>query len=375
MPDVTIIGGGPAGCTVATLLARGGWAVTLVEQSRFPRDKVCGECLSALGFDVLTRLGLSREFVALGAVRLDRCEIHPPGRRSLNVELPRPMWGLSRRALDGLLLAAARDAGATIRQPVRCERLEAAPAGGSRLRMRDLTTNAVETACPGHVILADGKAAFADDAPAPSGDFGIKTHFADVDGPRDRIELFGVRGSYGGLAAIEAGRWNAAFSVPAGRLKAARGDLDRLFAELTAESATLRRRLAGARRVVPWLASPLPRFSVREQWHPNVIPVGNAAAALEPIGGEGMGLAMRSAELAASSLIHGGRGDAALDQERTLASAYRSLWRTRRPACRAAAVAVSTPMAGALLAVTPPPGPLLRGALRLMGKTSAADGG
>ena len=67
--DVTIIGAGPAGSTAAILLARAGWDVTLVEQSRFPRDKVCGECLSALGFDVLERLGLVDEFVRRGAVR------------------------------------------------------------------------------------------------------------------------------------------------------------------------------------------------------------------------------------------------------------------------------------------------------------------
>ena len=111
-----------------------------------------------------------------------------------------------------------------------------------------------------------------------------------------------MRGSYGGLAAIEGDRWNAAFSVPAARLKQHRGDVDALFAEIARENPMLAARLAPRERVGEWLASPLPRFSVRRTWPPAVIPVGNAAAALEPIGGEGMGLAMRSAELAAQML-------------------------------------------------------------------------
>src|SRR5688572_10657499 len=134
MPTVTIIGAGPAGSTAAILLARAGWDVTLVEQSRFPRDKVCGECLSALGFDVLGRLGLADRLRDAGAIRLDGCGVHAPSGRALFVQLPRPMWGISRYALDGLLLDAAREAGATVRQPVRCDVIETESRPAVRLR-------------------------------------------------------------------------------------------------------------------------------------------------------------------------------------------------------------------------------------------------
>ena len=115
-PDATIIGAGPAGCCAAILLARSNWNVTLIEQHRFPRDKVCGECLSALGIEVLTRLGidLSPEPVQLRHAAFVSLDGH-----TATMNLPHAMWGISRRTLDSSLLDAAQKSGATILQPAR----------------------------------------------------------------------------------------------------------------------------------------------------------------------------------------------------------------------------------------------------------------
>jgi flavin-dependent dehydrogenase len=94
------------------------------------------------------------------------------------------------------------------------------------------------------------------------------------------------------------------------------------------------------------MASPLPRFGVRGDWPVGVIPVGNAAAALEPIGGEGMGLAMRSAEMAAER-VGEWRAEAhpTLDSvQRRLQKEFRALWNRRRMLWRGVAMLVSRPM-------------------------------
>jgi 2-polyprenyl-6-methoxyphenol hydroxylase-like FAD-dependent oxidoreductase len=283
------------------------------------------------------------------------------------------MWGVSRSLLDGYLLDAARAAGATIVQPARCESLETEGDGGATapplLRVRDLSDNTTHTLRPSFVLVADGKSALLGPGhatPPPTGDFGIKAHFVNVAGPRDTIELFAARRRYGGLAAIEGGRWNAAFAVSGESLRRHRGDVEALFREVVAENPTLAGRLKQAERVGRWLAAPLPRFAVRDEWPDRVIPIGNAAAALEPIGGEGMGLAMRSAELAAEAL------DASLDTSRprlSLMRAYRRLWRTRRVACRAAAVGVSSPLLAGVLRVFGPDPPAAGTILRLIGKS------
>src|SRR5204863_4873107 len=97
-------------------------------------------------------------------------------------------------------------------------------------------------------------------------------------------------------------------------------------------------------------------------WPEGVIPIGNAAAALEPIGGEGMGLAMRSAEIVAEELLNtAGDYDAARLRRR-----MKALWEVRRFTCRAGGMMLSSPRVAKLM--TRVARPLGSVALRLVGK-------
>src|SRR3982751_4452359 len=121
MTDVAVIGAGPAGCVAAYALAKKGRDVTLIEKHRFPRDKVCGESLSALGIAVLRRMGLEKRIGALGPAILTRVGLWAGDGRGMSCPLPSAMWGVSRLAMDAELLAAVREAGARVLQPARCE--------------------------------------------------------------------------------------------------------------------------------------------------------------------------------------------------------------------------------------------------------------
>ncbi len=364
MNRVLIIGGGPAGSLAAILLARHRVRVTLIEQSRFPRDKVCGECLSATGIDVLTRHGLICGLRLRGAIDLTRSLFHASTGESCEIALPRPMLGISRSVLDAFLLDEARDAGAHVVQPARCESLQSTDSGVTAV-VRSLADQSLQTINADVALVADGKGKLLPDAPPPTRDFGIKAHFTGIDAPPNAIELFGVVGHYGGLSAVEGGRWNSSFSVPADRLKRAGGDLDRLFADIVAENPALARRFARATRCGDWHTSPLPRFAVTRHWPPHIIPIGNAAAAIEPIGGEGMGLAMRSAELAVEWMLNSG----AFAHE--LVSKYEDLWRSRRLACRVIANLMSSQTwSGRLVTLAASEDPITRLAMDWMGKVA-----
>jgi flavin-dependent dehydrogenase len=343
MADVTIIGGGPGGSIAAVVLARRGHRVTVLEQHRFPRDKVCGECLSALGIGVLRSLDLIAPVEALRPARMRRAVLLSPSGRCAAISLPAEMWGLTRKALDEILLTAAGQAGADVRQRQRCESLCCDNGGRPVLGVRDLSTNRTYQLRCDYVILADGKGALGLERPPASGDLGIKAHFRDVGAPADAVVLFGLPGHYGGVGPTEGGLWNLAMSVPEWRLRQARGDPERLLGAMVDENRGLAAMIRGARQVSDWLAAPLPRYGLSRQWPERVIPIGNAASAIEPIGGEGMGLAMASGAIAAGVIDAAERAGRPVNAQ-ALRRAYGRLWSTRGPACRAAAKIVSWPM-------------------------------
>ena len=66
--DVAIIGGGPAGSTAATLLARAGRRVIVCEREKFPRFHI-GESLLPVSMKTFTRLGVHEKFERAGFLK------------------------------------------------------------------------------------------------------------------------------------------------------------------------------------------------------------------------------------------------------------------------------------------------------------------
>lgn len=77
--DVIVIGAGPSGSLVSRLLARRGHSVLLIDARGFPRDKVCGGCLSARAVALLQQAGLGNVPADAGAIPLEAIEIHDCG--------------------------------------------------------------------------------------------------------------------------------------------------------------------------------------------------------------------------------------------------------------------------------------------------------
>ncbi len=119
--DTVVIGGGPAGSTVAGLLARAGHDVALVERARFPRFSV-GESLIPATYDVLERLGMIDRLRASSFVEKHSVQfISERGResapfyfRETDPSERSQTWQVERAAFDQMLLDNARDLGADV---------------------------------------------------------------------------------------------------------------------------------------------------------------------------------------------------------------------------------------------------------------------
>src|SRR5207244_10412058 len=69
--DVAVIGGGPAGSVCAAFCATSGLSVVLIEREKFPREKVCGDCLNPECWPILRRLGIDQRVRVLPHGALD----------------------------------------------------------------------------------------------------------------------------------------------------------------------------------------------------------------------------------------------------------------------------------------------------------------
>ncbi|HVD91467.1 MAG TPA: FAD-dependent monooxygenase, partial [Vicinamibacterales bacterium] len=112
MIDVLIVGAGPAGAVAATVLARAGARVRLVDRATFPRDKLCGDTVNPGTLARLKSLGLAAGIEARG---LRVAGMLVTGERGVAIEgrYPDGVYGraIVRRDLDWHLLQAAIAAG------------------------------------------------------------------------------------------------------------------------------------------------------------------------------------------------------------------------------------------------------------------------
>ena len=294
-----IVGGGPAGSAAAIALARGGLAPHLVERSEGPRDGVCG---GFLGWDALAALrSLGVDPAALGAQPIHRLRLIS-GERTVEARLPHAAAGLSRRTLDEALLAAAEAAGA------RVERGRAVRAADSETRtLRFDDGEEVEAEA---LLLATGKHELRGLArPAATADAPVGLRTALPPSPKREtalagtIELHLFDGGYAGLLLQEDGTANLCLSVSRDRLRQSGGP-EGLIAGLRRELPLLDRRMADD--APQWLAvAGVPYGWRATATRPGIYRIGDQAAVIASLAGDGIAIALASGIAAAEALLRG----------------------------------------------------------------------
>lgn len=321
--DVLIVGAGPAGSAAATLLARAGIDVVLVDQHAFPRDKVCGDGLIPDAHRALRRLGVLDEVMAQAQPVTHAGLISP---RGIRVDVPGTLAVLPRRELDEIVCRGAVRAGARMFAPVRfvAPVEDAGAVVGARLARGDMQR---EVRCR-WLVLASGAVPQALIAAGmalrqtPSG-VALRGHLENdaMRGRIDKLEVVwhrAVAPGYGWIFPCRDGVFNIGVGV-FDRRAGGEGNLRGLFDAFTRIYAPARELVAGGQWLAPLRGAPLrtslqgARFS-----RPGLLVTGEAAGSTYAFTGEGIGKAMETGMLAAESLLGGlvrSAGDAAVRQD------------------------------------------------------------
>jgi 2-polyprenyl-6-methoxyphenol hydroxylase-like FAD-dependent oxidoreductase len=306
MDDVVVAGGGPAGSACALALARAGLAVTLIERATFPRRKVCGEYLNAGAVAALDRLGVLPR-VRAHAYPLRGVRLMPA--RAATVELPFEHASLSceRALLDQTLLECARDAGVrvvhgrvtdVVRDGERIAGLTLRDDDGATREVRARWTVGAD-GCGSVVARAAGLTRTTWKRPR----FAIGGHYTGFGAFDGFIEMYVGGGAYFALNPLGADRTNVMVVVAKQQLERWSRFVDRGIAGKAAELADGRRSFAdatidGTRAAIGPLA-----HAVRAPIAPGLVLAGDAAGFLNPFTGQGVFLALTSAESAAAAIV------------------------------------------------------------------------
>ncbi|MEK6541057.1 MAG: FAD-dependent monooxygenase [Pseudomonadota bacterium] len=305
-----IIGGGPAGSAAAIMLAHGGAKPLIIERNRETGDAICGGFLSWQSLARLDELGIDK--AALGGQRVSQLRIFCRGHVA-TCALPQPGIGVSRHRLDTQLLERALQEGAAIERGVKANRV-----GDGTVTTADgatLTSGAIFLACGKHGMADHPRTPPPRAADDPVAGLRLRLSASPILERLvgDAVELFLFDRGYLGLVRQEDGSGNFCLAVHKSRLTEADGRPEALFAEWGAQCGPLGERLAAGSAVAPPDAiANIPYGWMARQGTAGLWRIGDQAACIPSLAGEGMGVALASG-ISAARAYHDGR-DAAVWQ-------------------------------------------------------------
>jgi menaquinone-9 beta-reductase len=323
--DAIVVGAGPAGSTAATLLAKAGRSVVLIDKATFPRDKCCGDGLTTLALRELQGIGLKPSMVPSWK-SVDAAWLRSPSGREVCVPLPSDgifAATTPRRELDAALVDLAIDAGAQVHQGHAFHAIRQSPASV------EVDVDGMGTIEASYVVAADGM-------------WSATRKALDVGEPGYLGEWHAFRQYAGNVTGVAAERlivWFEAdllpgymwsFPLPDGRVNIGFGvqrdgvrrvqEMKHLWDDLLCRAHVVEALGPGFALEDRHTAWPIPAGIDRATLAAGrVCFAGDAAMAADTMTGEGIGQALLTGRLAAEAILAGGSADA-----EAVTSRYRS---------------------------------------------------
>jgi flavin-dependent dehydrogenase len=352
-PEVVVIGGGPAGSTVSTLMAQQGLRVQLFERERFPRFHI-GESLIPETYWVLKRLGMLEKMQQSHFVKKHSVQfVSANGRLSAPFYFwdNRPhecsqTWQVVRSEFDHMMLKNAREHGVEVHEGVQVSDVvfEGEKAAGIWIREADGTTREVRAKV---VVDASGQSGLLQrrfklrvwDPTLNKGAIWTYWRGAYRDTGRDEgttlvIQTTNRQGWFWYIP-LHDDRVSVGVVAPFDYLFKDRTSHEQTYGEEVKQCAAVKERIANARRETGYFATRDYSYRATQVAGDGWVLVGDAFAFLDPLYSSGVLLALRSGEMAADAVVEGLKaGDVSAAQLGKWGPAFnRGVDRMRRLVC------------------------------------------
>ena len=309
--DVIVVGARCAGSPLATMLARQGVRVCVLDKARFPSEVPSTHFIQSFGSAVLRRIGVLDKLLAAGTPRIDRASFIVDDAR---LEIPPEIsdryadpWIAPRRVtLDALLVEAAEDAGVDVRPGTGVTGLvvEEGVVRGVRTEGGILRAPLVVGADGPHSLVARMAGAREYNAVEPGRLF-VWGYYENADEPQGHVRLIIQRDSGYLAMPTDGGLYLAAAGVSVSERHEFLADLERNYAARMAQARELQDILQPARRVG--------KLRVMARWHgffreatgPGWVLVGDAGHFKDPTPAQGIADALHQAEQLADVIEDG----------------------------------------------------------------------
>lgn len=304
-----ILGAGPAGCAAAIRLSQSGASATLLDRDEQVGDPLCGGFLSWRTAEQLRALGV--DIHAAGAHRVTQLRLFGD-QRSASLDLPHTAYGLSRHALDTAMRAVAQERGARMV----FDEIRGLSEGIAHGKARDWRSSAIFLATGKHDVRGQSRPRHAKDSA-----LGVRLRLpATLERQRllgGAIELHLFPGGYVGIVLQEGGSANVCLAMRKSTLAEIGGSPDKLFTWLARQSPDLAERLGDDWREVRGdTIGAVPYGYICGETSPDLFRLGDQAAVIPSLAGEGISIALASGVSAARHYLE---GSSALDYQRHFA--------------------------------------------------------
>ncbi|WP_339342119.1 NAD(P)/FAD-dependent oxidoreductase [uncultured Polaribacter sp.] len=321
--DVIIIGGGLAGLCNAIHLSKLGKKVLLIEKNEYPKHKVCGEYISNEVLPYLDFLEVNP--FDSGAVRINNFQLSTTKSNIISAKLPLGGFGISRYTLDLVLSEKAKENGVTILQDTVSNVTFLKDVFQVETKDNNIFTSKITIGAFGKRSLLDvkmGRNFIQKKSPYLGVKIHVKGNFKE-----DLVALHNFKGGYCGVSKVENNAINLCYITNYATFKQYK-NIEDFQEQVVFKNNYLKEIFQSSEALFekPLSISQI-SFETKKPVENHILMCGDSAGMIHPLCGNGMSMAIQSAQLASNLILNYFNGE--IETRKELEKQYIRQWKRK----------------------------------------------